>query len=73
MKNKVTVKILMRVAKKLCRKLEVEKPYHVEVENPRERTDFLRVIDKRELFNKKLVTDNEGNAKLIRVKPTLLI
>ena len=73
MKNKVTVKILRRVAKKLCRKLENEKPYYVEVENPRERTDFLRIIEKKDLVNCKLVIDNEGNTKQIYVRPTLLL
>jgi len=74
MKNKVTAKILRRVAKKLLyRKLEVEKPYYVEVENPRERTDFLRIIEKKDLVNCKLVIDNEGNTKQIYVRPTLLV
>ena len=63
MKNKVTAKILRRAAKKLCRKLKVEKPYYVEVENPKERRDFLRIIEKKDLVNYKLVTDNEGNTK----------
>jgi len=73
MKNKVTVKILRRAARKLHRKLENEKPYYVEVENPRERRDFLRVIEKRELVNTKLIIDNKGNTKQIHVKPMLLI
>ena len=45
----------------------------LEVENPRERTDFLRIIEKKDLVNCKLVIDNEGNTKQIYVKPTLLI
>ena len=45
----------------------------LEVENPKVRTDFLRVIDKRELINTKLIIDDEGNTKQIRVKPTLLL
>jgi len=43
------------------------------VENPRERRDFLRVIEKRELVNTKLIIDNEGNTKQIYVRPTLLV
>lgn len=41
MKNKVNAKILRRVAKKLCRRLKVESPCYVEVEDPKIRTDFL--------------------------------
>jgi len=43
------------------------------VENPRERRDFLRVIEKKDLVNQKLVIDNEGNTKQIYVKPMLLL
>jgi len=73
MKNKVTVKMIREVARRLHKKLKVEKPYYVEVENPRERRDFLRVIEKRELVNTKLIIDNEGNTKQIYVRPTLLV
>ena len=73
MKDKVTAKILKKVVKRLLRKSKAEKPYYVEVENSKIRTDFLRVIGKRELINTKLIIDNEGNTKQIRVKKTLLI
>ena len=75
MKNKVTAKVLRKAAKRLHRKLKREKPYKVEVENPKVKTDFLRIITKEDLFKSthKTFTDNEGNTKLICVKPTLLI
>lgn len=65
MKNKVNAKILRKAAKRLHRKLKVEKP-NIEV-------DSLRIIEKRDLVNYKIVKDNAGVYKQIRIKPTLLL
>ena len=74
MKNKVTAKMI-RKAVKILEKHEIkpDKDGLIEVEVPKIRTDFLRVIGKRELINNELIIDNEGNTKKIYVKPTLLI
>ena len=34
---------------------------------------FLRIINKRELCNNKLVTDNKGDTKQLRIRTDLLI
>ena len=74
MKDKLTPKMIRKAVKILEKhKLKPDKDGLIEVENPKVKTDFLRVIEKRELVNYKLVTDNEGNTKEIRVKPTLLL
>jgi len=80
MKNKVTAKMIRKLAKELennqvnkSQNDSINPVEYVEVENPKVKTDFLRVIDKRELLNYKLVTDSEGNTKQVYVKPTLLL
>ncbi len=72
MNDKLTPKMIRKAAKKLSKGWEVESQ-DIEVEVPKLKTDFLRVIDKRELVKYKLVTDKNGDTKEIRVKPTLLL
>ena len=72
MGEKITVDTIRKGMKFLMEQNDKE-PLIIEVENPKVKTDFLRVIDKSELVNKKLVIDNEGNTKQVYVKPTLLL
>jgi len=72
MGEKITADTIRKGMKFLMEQNDKE-PLIIEVENPKVKTDFLRVIDKSELVNKKLVIDNEGNTKQVYVKPTLLL